>query len=68
MKVTFGSSAMWRGIGSTRVYIGVCAGSRSVGRLRKKWTDTVKECLREEVWMTGKQEEWNRIGVNGGCF
>ena len=27
------------------VYVGVCAGSRSVGRPRKIWIDTVKECL-----------------------
>ena len=30
-----------------RVYIGVCAGSRSVGRPRKKLMDSVKECLRK---------------------
>ena len=30
-----------------RVYIGECAGSRSVGRPRKRWIDTVKECLRK---------------------
>ena len=30
-----------------RVYVGECAGSRSVGRPRKRWTDTVKECLRK---------------------
>ena len=30
-----------------RVYIGECAGSRSVGRLRKRSIDTVKECLRK---------------------
>ena len=28
-----------------RVYVGVCAGS-SVGRSRKRWIDTVKDCLR----------------------
>ena len=28
-----------------RVYIGECASSCSVGRLRKRWIDTVKECL-----------------------
>ena len=28
-----------------RVYVGECAGSRSVGRPRKRWIDTVKECL-----------------------
>ena len=30
---------------SKRVYVGECAGNRSVGKLRKRWTDTVKECL-----------------------
>ena len=30
-----------------RVYVGVCAGSCSVGRGHKSWIDTVKECLRK---------------------
>ena len=30
-----------------RVYVGVCAGSCSVGRPRKRWIDTVKECLKK---------------------
>ena len=30
-----------------RVYVRECAGSRSVGRLRKRWINTVKECLRK---------------------
>ena len=30
-----------------RVYVGECAGDRSVGRPRKKWVDTAKECLRK---------------------
>ena len=30
-----------------RVYEGVCAGSRSVGRPRKRWTDTVKDSLKK---------------------
>ena len=30
-----------------RVYVGQCAGSRSVGRTRKRWIDNVKECLRK---------------------
>ena len=30
-----------------RVFVGVCAGSRSVGRPRKRWVDTVKECLKK---------------------
>ena len=29
-----------------RVYVGECAGSRSLGRARKRWTDIVKECLK----------------------
>ena len=28
-----------------RVYVGECAGSRSMCRPRKRWIDTVKECL-----------------------
>ena len=30
-----------------RVYVEECAGSRSVGSPRKRWTDTVKECLKK---------------------
>ena len=30
-----------------RVYVGECAGSRSVGRPRKRWIDTVQECLKK---------------------
>ena len=30
-----------------RVYVGECAGSCSVGRLRKRWIDSVKDCLRK---------------------
>ena len=30
-----------------RVYVGECAGSRSVGKPRKRWIDIVKECLRK---------------------
>ena len=32
-----------------KVYVEECAGSRSVGRSRKRWNDTVKECLRKKV-------------------
>ena len=28
------------------VYVAVCVGSCSVGSLRKRWIDTVKECLK----------------------
>ena len=30
-----------------RVYVGEYGGSRSVGRPRKRWDDTVKDCLRK---------------------
>ena len=29
------------------VYLGECAGSRSMGRLQKRWIDTVKDCLKK---------------------
>ena len=32
---------------SKRFYVGGCAGSRSVGRLMKKWIDTVKDFLKK---------------------
>ena len=37
-----------------RFYVGEYARSRSVGRPRKRRTDTVKDCLKKEVWMSGK--------------
>ena len=33
---------------SKRVDVGECAGSRSMGRPRKRWTDTMQECLRKK--------------------
>ena len=50
MKASYGGSAMWRGwrmIGLLRVYEGECADSTSVGSPRKRWTDTIKDCLRK---------------------
>ena len=48
-----------------RVYGGECAGSRSVGSSKKRWTDTVKECLkkrgldvRQERRMVQDRSEW----------
>ena len=32
---------------SKRVYVGECAGSRSLGSPRKTWIDTVKDCLQK---------------------
>ena len=34
-------------MGNDRVYVGEFASSRSMGRLRKRWTDIVKDCLRK---------------------
>ena len=53
-----------------RVYVGECASSRSVGRLRKRrWINTIKDCLRREDWMSGKQREWYMVGVcEGECI
>ena len=36
----------WDKIGK-RVYVGECAGNRLVGRPRKRWIYTMKECLRK---------------------
>ena len=36
---------MERGRIAKRVYVGKCAGSRSVENQWKRWIDTVKECL-----------------------
>ena len=30
-----------------KVYMGECAGSRSVGKQRKRWIETVKDCLKK---------------------
>ena len=30
-----------------RVYVGECVGSPSVGRPRKRWIDTMKDCLKK---------------------
>ena len=42
-----------------RVYVGECAGSCLMGRPRKRWSNSVKDCL-------GKQGEKCKIGVDGG--
>ena len=30
-----------------RVYVGKCAGSHLVGRIRNRWIDSLKECLKK---------------------
>ena len=51
-----------------RVYMGECAVIHSVGRLQKSWIDTLRDGLKTEIWMSGKQGEWCMIEVNGGGF
>ena len=45
----------WRMIGllAKRVYVGVCADSHLVGRLQRRWNDSVNDCLKKKslnVW------------------
>ena len=63
-----------------RVYVGECAGSRSVGRPWERWIDTVKECLKKRGWdirqatrrrVQDKSEwrgfvRWNAWGITWG--
>ena len=37
-----------------------------MGRPRKRWIVTEKDCLKKRVWMSGKQVEWCMIGVYDG--
>ena len=32
-----------------RFYVGECTGSHSVGRLRERWIDSVKDCFKKKV-------------------
>ena len=48
-----------------KVNVGECVVSRSVGRPRKRWIGTVKDCLRK-VWMLDKQGEWCMMGAYRG--
>ena len=57
-----------------RVYVGECAGSRSVGMSRKRWIDTVKECLKKrglDVRQTRKmmqdRSEWQGFVSGNAC-
>ena len=47
---------MWNGRIAKGVYLGECAGSRSVGRPPKRWIDTVKDYLRKKGFDVRKQE------------
>ena len=39
-----------------RVYVVECAGSHSVGRPRKRWIDTVKDCFRKRFGCQASKE------------
>ena len=57
MKASYSGLAMWRGwrgIGSPKEYVEECAGSHSLGRPRKRWIDTMKECLKKR-WLDVRQ-------------
>ena len=56
-----------------RVYVVECVGSRSLGRTRKRWNDTVKECfkkrgldVRQARRMVHDRSEWRGF-VRGMC-
>ena len=56
-----------------RGYVGECVGSCSVGKLRKRWIDTVKVCLRKRGLdvrqarkMVQDRSEWQ--GFEGKCM
>ena len=38
---------MEKGRIAKRVYVGECVGSHSVGRPKKRWIDTIKDCLKK---------------------
>ena len=48
-----------------RVYVGVCAGSSSVGRPWKRWIDTVKDYLRKRDLDVKQAMRMVQDGVNG---
>ena len=39
-----------------RVYVGECVGSRLVGCPRKRWIDSVNDCLKKRGLKLGKRE------------
>ena len=46
-------------------HVGECAGSRSP---RKRWIDTVKDCLKKRGWMSGKHGEWVEYRMQGEFY
>ena len=49
-----------------REYVRVCADSRSLGMPRKRWTDTVKDCLRKRGLDVRQARRKCTIHVNDG--
>ena len=49
MEVFSGGSVKLNDRIAKRVYVGECGGSGSVGRLRKRWIDSVNDCLKKGV-------------------
>ena len=65
---------MERDMIAKRVYVGGCAFTRSVGRPRKRWIDTVKECskkrgldVRQARRMVPDRSEWQGF-VRGNAW
>ena len=58
------------------VHVGDCAGSRSVGRPRKRWIDTVKGCLKKrgvdvrQAWrmVYDRNVWWGFVRGNACCY
>ena len=56
-----------------RVYVGVCAGSHSVGRPQKRWIDTMKDYSKkrgldfsqERIMVHDRSVWWRFVRVNG---
>ena len=48
-----------------RVYVGECAGIHSMGSPRRRWIDTVKDCLKERALDVRQARRWCLIGVYG---
>ena len=58
---------MERGIIAKRVYLGEFAGILSAGRPRKRWLDTVMECLKERC-LDVRQARWLWFLGGGECI
>ena len=51
-----------------RVYVGESVGSRSVGRQRKRWNDTVKVCLKKRCLDVRQARIVWRVIVKGDAW